>query len=194
VPKKREYRQLLVRNIGVFWRRDQVFWGSPGKSGHLYGVPQDRMSAEPTDFWEQTGVYALYANYNIVYVGQTGKRGLGKRLYDHVWDHLSGRWNQFSWFGVRYAHTTSDELSEPPTLRVLSLQTVLNHLEGVLIEVAEPPMNGQKGRFGTQVIRFEQIPATNPSEASLESVRSQLLNLDDKVEHVEAAVSRKRAP
>ena len=193
MPRKRKYRQLLVRNIGAFWRRDQVFWGSPGKAGHLYGVPQDWTTAPCTDFWHQKGVYALHANYNIVYVGQTRKWGLGPRLKDHCWDHLAGRWNQFSWFGVRNVRTTDGTLSEPPTMRVLSLETVLDHLEGVLIEVAEPPMNGQDGRFGDHVVRFEQIPADNPSEANLESIRSKLLAIEEKVDLLESDKGRRRS-
>ncbi len=50
------------------------------------------------------GVYALYADYELVYVGQTGagNQRLFRRLRDHKKDHLSERWNRFSWFGTQW--------------------------------------------------------------------------------------------
>lgn len=163
-------RQLMVKNVGRFWRSDLVFWGSPGRKGRLLGRSQDARRGPVADFWEQTGLYALYAGYKLVYVGQTDRRGLGKRLKDHRADDLSGRWDRFSWFGFRHVDREG-RLSKAPASRYVSMKTVFDHMEAVLIEVAEPPMNGQTGRFGDRVRWFEQVPAPEPSDPNIDSIQ-----------------------
>jgi hypothetical protein len=56
----------LVKNVGRFWRSNLVFWGSPGKKAKLLGRPYDARRGPETDFWNQTGLYALYAGYELV--------------------------------------------------------------------------------------------------------------------------------
>lgn len=74
--------------------------GHPGK---LLGAASRSSKAHPVDFRVQRGIYALYADYELVYVGQTGSGDdrLFKRLKSHRNDHLSERWNRFSWFGTQ---------------------------------------------------------------------------------------------
>lgn len=148
----------LIKTVGFFWRPDDVFWGRPKNPGRLLGKPAAQKKAKPVDFREQSGIYVLYSDYHIVYVGQTGKGGqnLFVRLRQHRFDDLAGRWNQFSWFGVRRA-LKGGELSKKSAQFHPSLVTTLDHVEGVLIHAAEPPRNGQKGRFGKSVIRYLQV-------------------------------------
>lgn len=94
---------MLIENYGLFWRTDSVFWGKPKSAGAFYGVLVSAKKSQPVDFREQSGIYALYGNYELVYVGQTGGKGqkLMARLLQHRKDDLAGRWNIFSWFGTR---------------------------------------------------------------------------------------------
>lgn len=96
---------MLLRNYGLFWRREDVFWGKPGTSGHLKGYRPNEKTSEPVDFREPQGVYALYDdNFKILYVGQAGANDyhdLFIRLRDHKKDQLAARWTKFSWFGLR---------------------------------------------------------------------------------------------
>ena len=169
--RKQRGKPKLIANMGLFWQRDKVLWAGNRKVGKaaMSGVRPGAKHKGEVDFWEQTGIYALYADYHLIYVGQAGlgdKSYIGGRLRGHTKDNLAGRWDMFSWFGLRKvrenrklgaklqkAHSTWKELADV--------------LEGILIEVAEPPQNSQKGRFGAGVHRYIQAPY----EASDESLQ-----------------------
>jgi hypothetical protein len=150
---------MLVKNYGLFWKREHVFFGRPKVAGHLKGIAAKNRSWDPIDFREQQGVYALYDNaFRLVYVGQAGandQQRLFDRLRQHTRDQLADRWTKFSWFGIRAVNNNG-------TLRVENLAAhpttgdVLNHIEAVLISVAEPAHNRQGGRFGDEVEQFLQ--------------------------------------
>ncbi|HMG05503.1 MAG TPA: hypothetical protein VK581_08580 [Chthoniobacterales bacterium] len=149
---------MLIRTLGLFWREDHVYWGRGRNPGSMLGVPVWAARAQPTDFRDQIGVYALYADYDLVYVGQVGRgnQTLFARLKHHRKDDLAGRWNRFSWFGVRRV-LGNNTLSSIADALHPELNIVLDHIEAILIHAAEPPMNGQGGRFGGSVTRYKQV-------------------------------------
>ena len=146
----------MIRCYGLFWHADRVFWGRQNNPGALFGTRSVSSGAVRIDFRDQRGIYALYADYDLVYVGQTGAEDsrLFSRLKVHRDDHLSERWNRFSWFGTRWVtkqhHLAADAQAAHPTTA-----TALNILEAVAIAVAEPRLNLQRGRWGdaTQYIQ-----------------------------------------
>lgn len=111
------------------------------------------------DFALQMGVYALYADFTLVYVGQVGG-GDGNRLLSRLRAHsresFKGRWNRFSWFGISRVLGSGELSNENHSLHP-SRQDVLNHMEGIIVQFAEPPLNGQEGRFGDAVTRYVQV-------------------------------------
>jgi hypothetical protein len=100
---KTQTRSSLIQAYGLFWRADEIDW-SPGK-GHrydwrLYGRRgSNHGKLEVTDFRMQKGIYILYGDYGPHYVGLTRKKGLGRRLKDHLFDQHANKWDRFSWFG-----------------------------------------------------------------------------------------------
>lgn len=151
-------KKTLIKTVGFFWRARDVFWGRPRNPGKLLGKPSSNKKSDPIDFREQAGIYVLYSDFRIVYVGQTGKgeQNLFVRLRQHRFDDLAGRWDRFSWFGVRRVLKGGD-LAKKSTGFHPSLTTTLNHVEAVLIHATEPPRNGQQGRFGKNVVRYLQV-------------------------------------
>ncbi len=149
---------MLVRSMGLFWREDFVYWGAGSQAGALLGVPFNETTSAPIDFRDQIGIYALYADYHLVYVGQAGAgdQTLFSRLKQHRKNDLSGRWNRFSWFGVLRVLNSGNLSSKTDALHP-DLPDVLNHIEAILIHAAEPPMNSQGGLFGERVIRYQQV-------------------------------------
>ena len=137
--------------MGLFWSRTDVFWGTKGtgNSGTLLGLGKFAKRKGIVDFWQQVGVYALYTgDYDLVYVGQAGagkRRALGDRLKDHTRDELAGRWDLFSWFGVRSVNKNGKLQAAPLPKRYATGQEVLNVLETICIEVAEPALNWRRG-------------------------------------------------
>ena len=72
----------VIQSFGLHWRIDRVQWGRPAVAGTLLGAASRSPRARAVDFREQRGIYALYADYDLVYVGQTGagKDRLFRRL------------------------------------------------------------------------------------------------------------------
>lgn len=172
---------MLIANMGLFWKREAVFWGGKNNAGRLLGRLKTGKKAEPVDFWSQIGIYALYADYRLVYVGQvrSATEGLGKRLKTHArYDEHAGRWDAFSWFGVRYVKATAkknqDPLSDPPKSKLCPVDELLDILEGIAIEIAEPPLNSQGGRFTKDVETYLQERDTEklglPQSAAIQEI------------------------
>lgn len=187
IKKRRDRGQRIIANMGLFWSRDHVRWKGHRGIGpaRLAGKRRSAKTKGDVDFWKQTGVYALYADYRLVYVGQAGltdKSCIGNRLKQHLTDELSGRWNLFSWFGLKPVDR-ANTLMRPKKLTQTRESHLANVLEGIIIEVAEPPMNSQKGRFGRRVERFIQV---DDSAQLKEEVGA---TMNDKIESLEKQIS-----
>jgi hypothetical protein len=141
--------KYLVKNYGLFWKEENVFWGKKGKSGTLLGKPA-KGSFKKVDFRDQIGIYVLYADYKVVYIGQAGSgstSNLFARLSKHRNNELAGRWNQFSWFGL-LAVLKDNTLASSKQNHNHNTKVVLDHFEAMLIHVIEPPLNKQGGKWG----------------------------------------------
>lgn len=147
----------MIQTFGLHWHINKVFWGRQNNPGSLRGAASHSQNAIPVEFREQRGIYALYADYDLVYVGQTGAGDdrLFKRLRTHRSDHLAERWNRFSWFGTQWV-TLQHRLSTDTAAVHESITVVLNILEAVAIAISEPRLNLQRGRWG-EVKQYYQV-------------------------------------
>ena len=90
-----EEQYEIVTSFGMFWRRNAVGWVATPK---LLGMQE--IGATPVDFNRQLGIYLLYDGREVIYVGRSTDRPLGRRLFEHTIDRMSTRWDRFSWFGL----------------------------------------------------------------------------------------------
>lgn len=127
----------VVSCFGMFWRRESVAWRSTPR---LLGV--EKIGASPIDFTAQQGVYLLYDGREIIYVGRSTDRPLGRRLYEHTLDRMAARWNRFSWFGLLPLDSKSQPMSLPPSF---DTDKLIPALEAILIESLEPRQNRKRG-------------------------------------------------
>ncbi len=157
----------MIQSYGLHWRMDRVFWGRPKVAGTLLGAASRSLKARPVDFRLQRGIYVLYADYELVYAGQTGAGTdrLFNRLKAHKSDHLSERWNRFSWFGTQWV-TKANELSTDTAAVSQTVQAALNVLEAVSIAIGEPRLNLQRGHWGeaTQYFQHWEHQASDDDE------------------------------
>lgn len=127
----------IVSSFGMFWRRDAVQWAATPK---LLGMQQP--GATPVDFNRQLGIYLLYDVREVIYIGRTTDRPLGRRLYEHTSDRLAARWDRFSWFGL-LPITSSGSLGTLPA--TYEAAKMIPALEAILIEALEPRQNRKRG-------------------------------------------------
>lgn len=136
-----------LRALGMYWRREAVVWSTRPKI-----LGRQSAGATNVDFAEQLGIYLLHDRDRIIYVGRAAD-ALVSRLKAHTIDRLEGRWDRFSWFGLRDvgadgalsdAHTTWDQ------------DAVIETLEALLIECLEPPQNRRRGD-NLAAIEFLQV-------------------------------------
>lgn len=176
--------RTLIKNYGLMWRRDSVFWGYGGYKGVLNG----RRSGKVIDFRDQIGVYVLYdESRRPVYVGQAGQGNarLFLRLRAHRRDFLADRWQYFSWFGL-LAINKSGKLSgwDAPNKRVSgTIRSTLNEIEGVLIAATEPSFNKQGAKF-RGITRYRQVSHEEADYSPPTQLRDLIQNLSKKVERL----------
>jgi hypothetical protein len=132
-----EKSKLIIHSFGIYWERNRVNWQ---KDPSLLG--KQPYATTPVDFGKQIGIYILYDNHDVVYVGRTSDGSLGKRLLDHTKDRVASRWNRFSWFGL-LSVTPEGKLCK--TNFNMSHPSLAGQLEALLIEVLEPPQNRRRG-------------------------------------------------
>ena len=167
-PARTTQSDKLIQCYGLRWKKDDVYWGEGGQgnAGVLWGCRKGHKGID-VDFRDQIGIYILYANERVVYVGQTGSKDqkLFGRLNKHRnTDHLVGRWDSFSWFGLRGV-TEAQELAEVKNTKA-DLGLKLKHFEAVLIAIIEPPLNKQGGAFGDGCHEYFQTRHEHLDEGS----------------------------
>jgi hypothetical protein len=125
-----------LRAFGMFWVRDAVLWTGKPKLLGSQGT-----GATNVNFADQIGVYLLHDRERVIYVGRATDTLLA-RLKAHTVDRLGGRWDRFSWFGLRNVGQNG-ELSDSAI--PWSQDVVVETMEALLIESLEPPLNRRRG-------------------------------------------------
>lgn len=129
----------LIHAFGMFWSRSNVLWDT----AKLKLLGKQQAGSDPVNFCDQIGVYILYDGRTIVYVGRAIDQPLGTRLRQHTIDRLNGRWDRFSWFGVK--QVGSEGGLKPSSGFSISAETLIITMEALLIEGLEPPQNRKRG-------------------------------------------------
>ncbi|MBM7050677.1 hypothetical protein [Rothia sp. ZJ1223] len=131
----------VISAFGMFWRRADVNWELK-QNVKLLGVHPTDKTQQHIDMAGQTGVYLLHDGSRTIYVGRVSAERLGFRLYEHTIDRVAGRWDRFSWFGLRPV-TLDGSLGVAQ--QDFPAELVISTMEAVLIEGLEPPQNRRQG-------------------------------------------------
>ncbi len=132
-----EEQYEIVSSFGMFWRRAAIQWAATPK---LLGMQQ--LGSTPVDFNKQLGIYLLYDGREVIYIGRTTDRPLGRRLFEHTLDRLAARWDRFSWFGLLPVSESGQLGPLPATYEAAK---IIPALEAILIEALEPRQNRKRG-------------------------------------------------
>lgn len=165
----------MITHYGLFWSERDVLWS--GKPGSLLGSPKTPLGrrgaptkAERTaskDFRDYIGLYCLYGEGELLYVGEAGldtQQTLFSRLKTHRKGPMAGRWNSFSWFGC-----------DACTGRV-ERKSALMQLEAITIAIINPGHNKQSGAFAgaTQVFQVPHEKAEGDMETKIARLSAQI--------------------
>jgi len=132
-----EEQYEIVTSFGMFWRREAVEWRATPK---LLGKQQ--AGSTPVDFHKQLGIYLLYDGREVIYIGRSTDRPLGRRLFEHTFDRLAARWDRFSWFGLLPISESGQLGPLPPSYDAAK---IIPALEAILVEALEPRQNRKRG-------------------------------------------------
>lgn len=175
----------MITHYGLFWKKEDVFWGRRRNPGCLLGqrnnstiVATRRTSKNYPDYRNFKGVYALFADYNLIYVGQAGvtsKSSLFDRLKNHRNGELANRWNRFCWFGV-------DDIKAN-----IKGKEALTQLEAICISITNPGHNKKSGAFAKaeQVYQVQHEEAEGDLETKVDRLREQI---ETKVDHLQEQI------
>lgn len=171
----------MITHYGLFWSERDVYWsGKKSSPGQLLGrekTPLGRKGA-PTkeernnakDYRDYVGVYCLYGDGELLYIGEAGL-GTNRKLFDRLKEHrkgpMSGRWDAFSWFGRDACEGQAD------------IKASLGQLEAISIAIINPGFNKQSGTFSnaTQVFQIPHEDAEGDLETKIERLAAQIAEL-----------------
>lgn len=156
----------LLTSFGMSWRRELVVWS---RNPNLFG--QQQRGAKKVNFSSQKGIYLLYDDKDIVYIGRATDQSIGKRLSNHTADRLNGRWNRFSWFGILPV-TEEGKILNRANVQT-SIETIVTLMEALLIEAIEPPLNRRRGD-DIRAMEYIQVEDERIRKQQLESLLSQI--------------------
>ena len=124
-----------INAFGMFWRRDWINWERPELIGKQEGADLN------VNFNDQVGVYLLHDRERVIYVGRA-ENTLIERIKAHTTGRFGGRWDRFSWFGLRKVGEEG-ALGDPE--ETWERSDVIETMEAILIECLEPSQNRKRG-------------------------------------------------
>jgi hypothetical protein len=159
---------MLIKAYGEYWSRE----GISSRGQEILG--RRKNEKKRCNIWNQRGIYVLYKDFKIIYVGKADDRGIGKRLIEHGKGRLKRRWDSFSWFGV----SAFDQKGQP-VLRKSSTSSraeTIRSLELLAILVSDSPLNRQEGKFpgAEKVWQVEITPPESNIDERLDQILSEL--------------------
>ncbi|MCE5346717.1 MAG: hypothetical protein LLG13_10585 [Bacteroidales bacterium] len=156
-------KSKIINAFGIYWNRNLINWKN---NPDLFGVQQ--LGASKVNFKEEIGIYLLHDNRETIYVGQATEQSLGQRLRNHTIDRLGGRWDRFSWFGF-YPVKEDGTLNKEVENEKISIQTLNDLLEAILIESLEPRQNRKQGNLfsGLEYLQAEDPEIKKRQNAQL---------------------------
>lgn len=141
---------MLIRTYATFWNPQLVNWGRPGagNKGQLLGTTEDegknKKKPAHVDAWNGAGIYVLFHDFRPIYIGKAVDTCVGLRLRNHLADRFAQRWDAFSFYLVNKVNTVGQRLADTPGTRNVSAAEIVNTLESMLIDLANPPLNRKR--------------------------------------------------
>lgn len=162
-----------------------VNWGDvgAGNNGKLIGLTTYRKKKIEVDVFAGTGVYVLYNDYKMIYVGKTDK--LGSRLRNHLTNRMEGRWDSFSFYLVNKVNMVSESLAASPKQKQVKSSEICSTLEALLIDLANPPLNRKRESIPGAVQLEQLVPKNQKKNIDyLREIAEGIAKLEAQINHL----------
>ena len=172
---------MIIGAYGTFWDRELVDWSA--RSWQLLGRRGlNTGTLQIADFRRARGVYILYNDINVYYVGlASSQHGLGLRLKAHLKDEHGSKWTRFSWFAFDSPEDDSDR-DDQGILQVvrydgieLDTPVLIRDLEALLQAAMQPFANKSATKFH-EGAEWLQVATRTPDVRTFEDLRPRLQN------------------
>jgi hypothetical protein len=91
----------MITHYGLNWSERDVFWGRPNSPGQLLGrertplgrrgAPTKREREKAQDYRDYVGVYCLYGEGELLYIGEAGlEQNSNRNLFARLKEHRKG--------------------------------------------------------------------------------------------------------
>jgi len=166
-------QKKIVKCAGMFWHSSKIVWKTKPR---LLG--QQQQGAKVIDFGDQVGIYLLHDRSRVIYVGRSVDRPLGVRLAEHTKDRLNGRWDRFSWFGLK--GVLNNGKLTPPDFEA-NQSEIISLMEAILIEALEPAQNRKRGDDFSD-IEYLQVPDSEKRDQKKKALLGMLQSEMDEID------------
>lgn len=180
---------VMIRSYGEFWYPDLVHWGTQGGTkGSLQGEWGPKRSLTQVDVWDQQGIYVLHHEWSVVYIGKADKTPLGVRIRLHRSDHLAGKWDSFSWYGIRGVKQDGSLGAEMQS-KTVSRSDLISTLEAILIATNNPPQNRRSETIsGAKLVQQAGAERPRPAASYLAEIRETVNDLSSRLAALDGRV------
>lgn len=169
---------MRIGAYGLFWQRDLVDFER--RSWRLLGrVGENRGTIRIVDFRRARGVYVLYDDIGVYYVGlSSGANGVGGRIRDHLGDEHADYWTRFSWFSfdAPAGEPSADGVyvTAPDEALQMDAPIAVRDLEALLQIAMQPYANRNQTRFSSKAREWIQVADRIPEVQTFETYRPRL--------------------
>lgn len=138
---------MLIKAYGFHWNPEWIygFNGQSAKNSFKGHVKRGKRTFL-IDFWNARGVYALFKNYEIVYVGKVTNMSLGTRISMH-YRYLRDHWDTFSFYCYSDINYKAEKVYTSKSKLAINKDDSIKTLEALIINTSEPFLNKQEARF-----------------------------------------------
>ncbi|NOS83738.1 MAG: GIY-YIG nuclease family protein [Ignavibacteria bacterium] len=169
---------MIIKAYGLNWD-PKLIYGYKGLVARkcFKGDVRNKDKHFEIDFWKTRGIYTLFRNFEIVYVGKVTDMNLGDRIRNHF-NNIGDHWDTFSFFSFTKVNFATRNVSTVTDSFHSNRSTVIKTLEAILINTAEPYLNKQEARF-PDAFRAIQYDYTN--DKSITDIYKKLEKIEKKL-------------
>lgn len=138
---------MLIKAYGLQWKPEEIYENNIHSSRKSFrGLVKKGNKKYEIDFWKAKGIYALFYDFEIVYIGKVTENRLGTRIASH-WRYRKEQWNTFSFYSFSDIDFKNGKVKTTSKKSIIDINMAIKTIEAIIINTAVPFNNKQETRF-----------------------------------------------